>query len=167
MTCRLILIRHAKSSWDDPMADDHARVLNERGRASAKAIGGWLAAHDYLPDLVLCSNAARTAETLSLILPALPNKPKVQFRSGFYHASPDHMLDVLQRQTADTVAIVAHNPGIGSLACGLVKTRPAHADFVRYPTAATTIIDFDVESWAQVRPGQGVVADFTTPRALM
>ena len=54
MTCRLILIRHAKSSWDDPMADDHARVLNGRGRASAAAIGGWLAAKSYLPDVVLC-----------------------------------------------------------------------------------------------------------------
>lgn len=167
MTCRLILIRHAKSSWDDPMADDHARVLNGRGRASATAIGGWLAAKSYLPEVVLCSDAARTAETLALILPELPNKPKVQFRGGLYHASPDHMLEVLQRQTAGTIALVAHNPGIGALACGLVAARPDNPDFARYPTAATAVIDFDVDTWAQVRPAQGVLVDFTTPRALM
>lgn len=167
MTCRLILIRHAKSSWDDFDSDDHARVLNDRGRASATAIGAWLAKNGYIPELVLCSDAARTTETLSLIRPAFPAPPKVKFRSGFYHASPDHMLDVLQRQIAGTVAIVAHNPGIGALACGLAATRPNDTDFARYPTAATTVLDFDVDNWAQVRAGQGTMVDFATPRSLI
>ena len=63
MTKRLILIRHAKSSWSDPFADDHARVLNKRGIASARAVGAWLAENDYVPQMILCSDSARTQET--------------------------------------------------------------------------------------------------------
>ena len=64
MTLQLILMRHAKSSWDDPAAADFDRPLNGRGRRSAKALGHWLRQRGWLPDRVLCSSARRTRETL-------------------------------------------------------------------------------------------------------
>ena len=67
MTLRLILMRHAKSSWDSPGLDDHERPLNGRGCRSAKAIGAWLNDHGYLPDLVLSSDAERTRETWGIV----------------------------------------------------------------------------------------------------
>jgi phosphohistidine phosphatase len=167
MTLRLILIRHAKSSWDDPLGDDHSRVLNTRGRRSATAIGAWLASRGYLPDVVLCSNAARTAQTLELILPALPVKPKTIFLSSLYHASPDGMLATLHKATAPVVALIGHNPGIGGLAGWLVRSRPADPRYSDYPTGATAIIDFDAKSWTEAAPGTGRVTDFVTPRELI
>ena len=99
MTKRLILIRHAKSGWDDPFADDHARILNKRGRASALAVGGWLADQGYIPQTVLCSDAARTQETAELILPQLVPAPKLKLSGMLYHAAPDTIMDLVQRVT--------------------------------------------------------------------
>ena len=65
MTLRLILMRHTKSSWDDPWQGDHARRLNGRGRRSAEALGNWLRAKGHLPDVALSSDAVRTQETFA------------------------------------------------------------------------------------------------------
>ena len=71
---RLILTRHAKSSWDDPLTPDHDRPLNDRGKAAAADLGQWLASRDYVPGEVLCSDALRTRKTFSGIAPALPER---------------------------------------------------------------------------------------------
>lgn len=167
MTLRLILIRHAKSSWSDPFADDHARVLNARGQASATAVGSWLARGGYIPDVVLCSDAERTQQTASLIIPALSPAPRLQLSARLYHAAPDTILDTLHRQEAITIAVIGHNPGIGMLANGLVKAAPEHRRFSDYPTCATTVIGFDVDGWSAVQPRLGTAIDFTVPRDLI
>ncbi len=167
MTKRLILIRHAKSSWSDPFADDHARVLNKRGKASAIAIGQWLAKRGYIPDLILCSDAARTQQTADLILPALSPKPRLQLSGQLYHAAPDIMLDMLHRTKGDCVAMISHNPGIGFFASGLVKNAPDHPRFVDYPTCATTVVDFDIPDWMSAQRHAGICVDFTVPRDLI
>ena len=163
MPLTLILIRHAKSSWDDPTADDHARVLNARGRRAAPAIGGWLAQHGYQPDLILCSDAARTQETARLILPKLELTPNLVLTPNLYHASPDSMLDLIQKQTAACVALIGHNPGIGLLAAGMIWRPPNHPRFADYPTCATTVIRFDTGQWPDVRPHSGDCIAFTVP----
>lgn len=167
MTLRLILIRHAKSSWDDPFGDDHARVLNKRGRASAEAVGAWLAKQGHIPDIALCSDAARTQETAELILPALAPQPKLHLSGRIYHAAPATILDMIAQQTAPTVAVIGHNPGIGMLANALVKTPPAHPRFSDYPTCAVTVMEFDLESWGDVKAKTGQCQDFVVPRDLI
>ncbi len=159
MSKRLILIRHAKSSWDNPYGDDHARVLNKRGRASAKALGAWLVEQGYVPDVLLCSDAARTQETAALALP--DHKPVLLAR--LYHAAPQTILDMVSKQTARCVAVIGHNPGIGMLANALVQTPPPHHRFGDYPTCATTVIDFD----DGVKQGQGRCRAFVVPRDLI
>jgi phosphohistidine phosphatase len=167
MTLRLILIRHAKSSWSNPFADDHARVLNARGQDSAKAVGEWMAEHRYVPDVVLCSDATRTQETADLILSALTPTPELILTGKIYHASPDTILDLVKQQTAATVAVIGHNPGIGMLANGLVKTAPTHRRFSDYPTCATTVIDFEGEGWKELQPRTGQCEAFVVPRDLI
>ncbi len=166
MTLRLILVRHAKSSWDNPFADDHARVLNDRGRASVSAVADWLAAAGHVPGQVYCSDAARTRETLALILPVWPDAAVV-YRSDLYLASPDRMLMVLHKATAPVVAMIAHNPGTAMMACGLVAKRPTHPRFGDFPTCATAVIDFDLEEWKAAQPGLGRAVDFVVPRDLI
>ena len=159
---RLILIRHAKSGWDDTAADDHERTLTARGRNAAEAIGTWLAQNDYIPDVFLVSDAARTVETHKHLCAALGQTPATKFLPLLYHAAPDTILDLAQRETAKTVAVVGHNPGIAMAAYGLVKTRPDHSRFSDYPTCATTVIDFA----NQIDIGKGTCTDFTVPRDL-
>ena len=167
MTLKLILIRHAKSSWDDPFSEDHARKLNARGRAAAPVMARWLLRQGHVPEEVFCSDAARTAETLDLMRAEWPAAPEVHYRAALYHAAPFTMLDLLHRARASSVALVGHNPGIGGLACGLVTNRPDHPRFADFPTCAVAVIGFDVDQWADVEPGSGRVIDFAVPRDFM
>ncbi|WP_439154418.1 SixA phosphatase family protein [Yoonia sp.] len=167
MTLRLILIRHAKSSWGDPFADDYARALNARGQASASAIGGWMAKHGYLPDLVLCSDAQRTRQTADLILAALDPSPALRLSPRLYHAARDTILDRIKQEQAPTIAVIGHNPSIGILAGELVRDAPNHPRFGDYPTCATTVIDFDAADWPGVGRHQGKCVDFVVPRDLI
>ena len=167
MTKRLILIRHAKSNWSDPFADDHARVLNDRGRASAPAIGSWMAKNDYSPDVVLCSDANRTTETADLILQQLAPQPALRLSAQIYHAAPMTLLELIQRETADSLALIGHNPGIGMLANMLVAAVPHHTRFSDYPTCATAVIDFEINDWRAISPRSGTCVDFIVPRDLI
>ncbi|SFL37658.1 SixA phosphatase family protein [Shimia haliotis] len=164
MTLKLILMRHAKSSWDDPLQSDHARPLNKRGRASASVMGKWLAENGYLPDELLCSTAERTRETyarLGLVA------PETTFSDALYHASADIMLRVLQGARGKTVLMLGHNPGIGHCAELMARQAPDHPRFLDYPTCATTVFTFDTASWADVSFGQGDVLAFGLPRELL
>lgn len=160
---RLILIRHGKSSWGDPLQDDHDRVLNARGRAAATAIGNWLADKGYVPDVMLVSDAKRTVETAELVCAALPRHPDVQFMPRLYHASPETVLEAVTHQTARTIAVIGHNPGMGMTAHGLVMQPPHHARFDDYPTCATTVIDFANKPALNA----GHCVDFIVPRDLI
>ncbi|WP_158969149.1 SixA phosphatase family protein [Chachezhania sediminis] len=162
MTRTLILMRHAKSSWDDPRLDDHDRPLNKRGRKSAVALGDWLALEGIAPDQVLCSTATRTQETYEgLKIPLLP-----QLRADLYHAGPAEMLEILREASGANVLMVGHNPGIAAFAERLVAEAPDHPRFHDYPTGATLIVRFDIGHWADLTPGTGTVLDFVAPREL-
>lgn len=161
---RLILTRHAKSAWDDPLTPDHDRPLNDRGKSAAADLGQWLASRDYVPGQVLCSDAERTRKTWSGIAPALPGTPVLELKPALYHAGPDVMLAVLRHATADCVMMIGHNPGIADFASRLVAHAPQSPDFARYPTGATLIVDFVAEAWADVGFGQGTTVDFIVPK---
>jgi phosphohistidine phosphatase len=164
---RLILTRHAKSSWDDPLTPDHDRPLNDRGKAAAADLGQWLASRDYVPGEVLCSDAVRTRKTFSGIAPALPGAPVLELKPALYHAGPDVMMAVLRHAKADVVMMIGHNPGIADFAARLVAHPPTNAEFSRYPTGATLVADFDVADWSEVSFGSGVTVDFIVPREIV
>lgn len=166
MTLRLILIRHAKSSWTDPLQDDHDRVLNARGQRSAVLIGDWLASRGYIPAEVVCSSAQRTQETWQRMAPAFPQPVPMRPEPQLYLASSTRMLATLRDCTDSPVLMLAHNPGIADFAARLVATPPDHPRFFDYPTCATLVVDFDADSWADVAPGTGEAVDFVIPREL-
>jgi phosphohistidine phosphatase len=166
MTKRLILTRHAKSSWDDPLTPDHDRPLNERGKRAAADLGQWLASRGYVPGQVLSSDALRTRKTFSGIAPALPGAPELELKPSLYHAGPDVMLAVLRHATADTVMMIGHNPGIAEFAARLIMRAPINPEFQRYPTGATLVVDFMVDDWKDVSFGSGATLDFIIPREI-
>jgi phosphohistidine phosphatase len=166
MTLRLILTRHAKSSWDNPALADHDRPLNDRGRRAAAALGRWLASRSDCPGEVLCSDALRTRQTWAGIAAHLPAAPAVTLKPALYHASPDVMLAVLRHASAPVVLMLGHNPGIAEFAARLLAHPPADPAFHRYPTGATLIATFNRPAWAEVGFADGALMDFVVPRAL-
>ena len=114
---RLILTRHAKSSWDDPAMEDRDRPLNARGRAAALELGDFLASRGLEPEEVLCSSATRTRETWDRVERAvIETRPEVSYVEDLYHAAPEMMLQVLRTASAPTVMMLGHNPGIAESA---------------------------------------------------
>ena len=163
MTHTLILTRHAKSSWDHPGLADHARPLSKRGVKSARAMGNWLRQGGWDPDQTLSSSSRRTRETYDKMGVAC----EVTFTDDLYHASADQMHRVLATGQGRTILMLGHNPGIGELAGRLVSAPPDHSRFDDYPTCATLIVTFDIESWADVRWATGRVIDFAIPREVL
>jgi phosphohistidine phosphatase len=163
---RLILMRHAKSSWADPSQRDLDRPLNKRGRRSAGLIGGWMKRKGYRPDRALVSSARRSQETWSGIV-AEAGSAETSYVPELYHASPDTMLAVLTHAgDAGCVLMLGHQPGIGAAATRLLANPPPDPDFAKYPTGATAVIDFDVADWSGAGWGQGRLVDFVVPRTL-
>jgi phosphohistidine phosphatase len=166
MTLRLILVRHAKSSWDDPLQDDHDRVLNKRGQRAAPAIASWLNQHGHVPAEVVSSTARRTLETWDRMAPLFPDTTLMRREPALYHAAPEQMLEVLRHCAASPVLMLGHNPGIGEFAARLLAAPPDHRDFARYPTCATLVAEFEGRDWADIDFGTGNAVDFIVPREL-
>ena len=160
---RLILMRHAKSDWSDLDASDHERTLNPRGIRSATAMGAWLKQNDILPDQILCSDAARTQQTLELL--GLPEAP-VAFQRNLYLAQAEVMAQAIKKQSGECLLLVAHNPGIAVLAEQMVGQPPKDPEFDSFPTCATLVLDFDIAKWSEMKMGTGMVQHFIVPRSL-
>jgi phosphohistidine phosphatase len=164
MTHRLLLLRHAKSSWDDPELDDHDRPLAKRGRRAAEDVGGLLRESGLAPDLVLCSTATRTRQTLELLG---IGGADVRLEDRLYGAGEDELLDLVRElpEGAATVLVIGHNPGLHDLALRLATAAsgPA-ADHLRgrFPTAALAV--FEADGWAELARGGGRLDSYVTPR---
>jgi len=161
---RLILTRHAKSSWDDPLMADIDRPLNARGHAAARELGDFLASRGYDPEEVLCSSARRTRETWDEVArAALETRPELRYLPELYHATPEAMMAALVQASAPTVMMIGHNPGIAEFAARLPAKPIYSGDFRKYPTCATLIVEFQAEDWREVTVGSGAVLEFFTP----
>ena len=164
----LHLLRHAKSSWDDPALSDHDRPLAPRGRRAAERIASHLRLEEIVPDLVLCSSATRARETLEGIEPALGDGPDVQIERGLYGVPERELLDRLHDvpDTIDSVMLIGHNPSVQDLAVTLARPGPA-LDTVelKYPTGALATLIFD-GSWRELAPGTAELRSFVRPKDL-
>ncbi|MEL6915979.1 MAG: histidine phosphatase family protein [Pseudomonadota bacterium] len=157
----LIIMRHAKSSWSDPGAQDIERPLNPRGRASAKALGEWLRFGGFEPDLVLCSPAARTVETWS----RLGLEAELRHVDAFYLGAPGAYLEAFRNASGRCVMALGHNPGIAAFARDILAEPPGHERFHDFPTGATVVADYEGD-WAELSPGSATLRAFTVPRDL-
>mgnify|MGYP005854657051 CR=1 FL=1 len=166
MTLRLILTRHAKSDWDDPLDSDHSRPLSARGVDAAPRIGRWLAQSGYLPGQALVSDAARAQQTWGLIASELPNAHAATVDRSLYLAGPELLLARLRQATAPCVILIAHNPGIAEFARRLLRGPMAHKGVAQFPTGATLVADFERADWSAVAFATGQGVDFAVPRDL-
>jgi phosphohistidine phosphatase len=171
----LLLLRHAKSSWEVPALADYDRPLAKRGQKAAPRMGAEIGALGLNPDLVLCSGAARTRETLALVLGAIGAPPReVVYDDAIYMAPPTQLLTVLRGLPAgpdapSTVMVVGHNPGLEELAELLVGSGDEELRELleeKFPTGALAVITFDTARWGDIAPGTGTLTRFVTPARL-
>ncbi len=166
----LLLLRHAKSSWDDPTEDDFDRRLSMRGRRAAQAIGRELADAAVQPEIILCSAARRTRETLDAILPALARDHVVQVERGLYLAGVDALQAAVRRlpASAGSALLIGHNPGLHDFAEALSGAGDAELRqrlSAKFPTGALATIEI-AGPWSKVAAGAGRLVGFVVPRDL-
>lgn len=168
----LTLLRHAKSSWDDPVARDFDRPLNARGRKAAVTIGRYLRGEKLSFDHVVASPAIRIVETVEEVEAGYGGALAPAWDRRVYLASASSLLDVVHElpEGADSALLIGHNPGLEDLILLLIPDRAGDAlrDAVeeKFPTAALATLTFAADSWAQVKAGGGVLVSFTRPRDL-
>jgi len=165
-----MLLRHAKSSWNQPHLHDHDRPLNRRGRYATLALRDHFTTMQVVPDVVLCSTAARTVETWKGIAPAFENTPQVELRDDLYGASADHMLNALRTlpHSVESVLLIGHNPGIEDLAVVLAGSGDHELldrMQTKYPTGALTTLEVS-GSWSQLGADTAELVEFVVPREL-
>lgn len=168
---RLAILRHAKSSWDDPGLDDFNRPLNERGWKAARRMGRELRKRGLKFDLVLSSTAARTRETIDGVQQHFDFDAPIEFVPELYLASGAVLMKIVRGLGDDVQAplIVGHNPGLEQLVAGLsrddnkgLRRRVAG----KFPTGALAILELPVHHWSEVAPGTGEIVQLILPKEL-
>ncbi|PHS04170.1 MAG: histidine phosphatase [Blastopirellula sp.] len=147
---RLILMRHAKSSWKDGLSD-HQRTLNKRGRKNAPLIANELIQLDWEPDLVLSSDASRTRETWELMSEQFTQSPKTIFLNSLYLAGIRDIRDAIAQadDQYSTIMLIGHNPGWEQAASFLT------GQDIWFTTANAALLSITHESWEKALHNQG------------
>ncbi|MFZ1964581.1 MAG: histidine phosphatase family protein [Roseiarcus sp.] len=164
---RLLLLRHAKAMHPAGRGD-YERALVERGRRDAARIGAFLAEAGMIPDLAIFSGALRTRETAAIVLKAWPQRIEARAEPSLYDATRASVQAIVRAlpDTAASVLLIGHNPGLADLANHLVGGG-AERDIARmvgkFPTAGLAALEFDFNRWREVAPGSARLARFVTP----
>ena len=158
----LLLLRHAKSSWDDTRLRDFDRPLAARGKRDAPRIGKALRERGPAPDLIISSPAARARETIEAVIDSANLTPSPTFDESIYGASAAELMGIIRRLPAESscALLVGHNPGFEETVSRLTGVRES------MPTAALACIEFSVERWEDVEDEQGKLLWLVTPKQL-
>lgn len=168
---QLLILRHAKSSWDEPDQPDHMRPLNPRGKQAALALRQEFLNRGLIPDHILVSSARRTQETLQALEP-WPQPVNVQVLDSLYLALPDSVLDALHDAPPDArcILLVGHNPGLHELTLQLAAPDKSNAtahDTLLQGLPTGGLVEFDVPTpWSELRAHGAILQRFTRPRDL-
>lgn len=168
---RLYLLRHAKSSWDDPALDDFERSLNTRGREAARAMGRHMVRAAIRPDVVLCSSALRTRETWNIVGSGMTGIP-VSIEDGIYAAGKGDLLKRLRLldDHLGSVMVIGHNPGLERLAAALSAGHGDEQAVARmeekFPTGSLAVLECAIGHWAEIEAGTCSLVEFTRPKDL-
>ena len=165
----LYLLRHAKSSWDDPSLEDHDRPLAPRGRRAAKKMAGHLRQSSIEPALVLCSPALRARQTLERITPALGEGAAVRIERALYGADEGVLLARLRRVGASvpSVMLIGHNPALQFLALTLaIRGRERARVEAKFPTCALVTLRIEAP-WKELDRGRAELVGMVVPKDLV
>jgi phosphohistidine phosphatase len=159
----LLVLRHAKSRWNEPTRDDHERSLNARGLRDGPRMGELMRKHGLLPDAVISSDAVRARLTAEAVAESARYAGEILLDPRLYLAAPADILSLLRtvREDAETVLIVGHNPGLEDLVEQLTRERQD------LPTAGLVQIVLPIDQWRDLkRSTRGALVGYWRPKAL-
>ena len=158
----LLILRHAKSSWDDDSLADHDRPLNTRGKRAAHRMGRLLDDENLWPDVILSSTAERAATTTQRVTEAGGFAGETCYVRELYGAGPHDLVEIVRELggEAGSVMIVAHNPGLEDL------VQQMTGEYHRLPTAALVRILVPIENWRDLEADGGTLAGVWRPKEL-
>jgi phosphohistidine phosphatase len=168
----IFLLRHAKSAWSDPRLGDHDRPLSARGERAAEAMAAHIARLKPRPELMICSTALRTRQTLAPVVKKLgPSAPPIALEDDLYLATEDMLVSRLHAlsESVKSVLLIGHNDGIWHLAERLAGHGPAALRqelAQKFPTGALATLRFGDQPWAELDWGTAKLAAFVRPRDL-
>lgn len=167
----LIVLRHAKSSWDDIDKRDHDRQLASRGIEAAKRMGALILERGWVPDHIICSTAARTQQTLELARADWPTTPPIDTTTlaTLYLASPVRLFEIVREQPdeAQRLLVIGHNPGLHGFLTRLVGhgDKADLADLnVKFPTAALAAVALEIDTWQALEWTAGRLLGYEYPK---
>jgi phosphohistidine phosphatase len=142
----LLILRHAKSDWDEPEVADHDRPLTARGKRDAPNVGRWLRAEDLVPDLIISSTAKRARKTARLAADASGYEGEIRLEAELYEAGAETYVEVLQTvpEPCPRVMVVGHNPGLEELVQALT------GELQSMPTAGLAQITLPIATWKEM-----------------
>lgn len=163
MTRTVLLVRHAKSSWENLLLADKDRPLNARGERVSLNMGKYLAEQKLLPDLVYSSPALRAWQTSLRLTAAFPHPVDIQINDALYEAEPSDWWATLRSlpDEAGCVLLTGHNPAMHLLVCEL-------ADFLvpKFPTCSIAVVEVNCLHWADVQRADVRVRELLIPKKL-
>ena len=162
MSKRLIIMRHAKSSWTSGARTDHQRPLNKRGRRAAPRVAARLQDLGWIPDLVIASDSQRTRETWQRMQAEFPDSIAEQFSSAFFHGGLADIESACAVLTEDisTLLVLGHNPGWEDAVADL------SGQWVRMTTANAALLESDAEDWTEAMESDWVLVKVLRPKEL-
>lgn len=168
MRRHLLLVRHAKSAWDDAALTDHDRPLAPRGLKAVRRLSEYLARAEQRPELVLCSSSRRTVDTLDGIRTALSTDVRVEIDEELYEADSETLLERLRDLDSEigSAMLIGHNPGTQDLAMRLAGAGDVGMlaqVATKFPTGAAVTLSFD-GAWHELAGGAAHLDDFFMPR---
>jgi phosphohistidine phosphatase len=157
----LILLRHAKSSWNFPHLNDYDRPLNDRGKRDAPKMAQWLSSQAINADLIISSGAVRAKNT-AIAFQAVLNAP-LKIDDNLYHASRSKLLNLIKLTDNDIngLILVSHNPGLNDLADYLLS---GFSDNI--PTTGIVSLKLDTQKWSEASPENASLHFFQYPKNL-
>jgi phosphohistidine phosphatase len=164
MTKTLYLMRHAKSSWGDMTLGDFDRPLNERGQRDAPEMGRRLKKRDVKPEIILCSPARRTHQTVERLIRELGGTMKaVQFDDRIYEADPETLLELIRSlpDTCSSAMLIGHNPSMGWLVNHLSDVR-----IEKMPTCAVATLELPSPNWKNTGTETARLLEFDYPKRM-
>jgi len=153
MSKRIILYRHAKSSWEDLNIDDYDRQLNSKGLLDAEHMANSIGTKIILPDLIICSGAVRTRQTIDALRKKNPFI-EIEYDDNLYLAE-SFAIDFLVSEVAneiETLLICGHNPGLTDFLNQKTKN-----NFDEIPTSCLVVIEFENYLWKDVPQSKGII----------
>ena len=161
---RLLILRHAKSSWNHPELSDFERPLNKRGRQAAPRMGRWIAENNLAPGVVICSTAKRAQQTYQLVQDVVNWDVETVHTDELYLAPAHTYIQHLSQlpDNISTAMVIGHNPGMEELVSQL------SGEYQSMPTCALAVITLDVNVWSQLsaKVCSGQIQHHVLPREL-